>query len=646
MMNRKKKIIVIGGGLAGLALAMKFCERKGEVTIVSYQSLKRSHSVCAQGGINAAIDAKNEGDTPEKHFYDTIKGGDFLAHQPLVRDMCYQAPVIIHLMDRMGVAFNRTGEGHLDFRRFGGTLYNRTAFAGATTGQQLVYALDEQVRRHEHDGSAKTLEWHEYLGAVLDSEGICRGAVIHDLRTGEIYTLQADAVVLATGGPGQVYARSTNSVVNTGAAATTAYLQGAKYANGEFIQIHPTAIPGQDKLRLMSESARGEGGRIWVPRDANDSRDPKKIPESERYYFLEEKYPLFKNLVPRDVASREIYDIVYNKNLGVSGDPMVYLDLTHKSKKFLDNRLGGIMDIYTKFTGVDPRETPMKIFPAVHYSMGGLWTDYGPDNNGLIDHGSPRNQMTSIQGLFAAGEADYQYHGANRLGANSLLSCIYTGLMMARGIMNYTDSLDKSVEDISSTIFDDTRSHWQNKFKEIKKMSGSENPHKLHHELGDIMLANVLIVRDNKSLEKALHKINDIEVRFKDIQCLDTNDWANPSPSFINQLYCMIHLSKIITKGALMRDEFRGSHYKPDFDMNQPKDFDPHEYIEYLEQKQYGEVDIAKFPTGHLDYMKQFEANNEKWLKTTVAQYKDNQPDITYEEVNTSLVTPRPRKYD
>lgn len=646
MMNRKKKIVIVGGGLAGLALAMKFCERDGEVTVLSYQSLKRSHSVCAQGGINAAMDAKNEGDTPEKHFYDTIKGGDFLAHQPLVRDMCYQAPAIIHLMDRMGVAFNRTGEGHLDFRRFGGTLYSRTAFAGATTGQQLVYALDEQVRRHVHDGAARTLEWHEYLGAVLDSEGICRGAVIHDLRTGDIYTLPADAVVLASGGPSQVYARSTASFVSTGAAATTAYLQGAKYANGEFIQIHPTAIPGQDKLRLMSESARGEGGRVWVPRNANDKRDPKKIPESERYYFLEEKYPLFKNLVPRDVASREIYDIVYNQKLGVNGEPMVYLDLTHKPREFLDNRLGGIMDIYSKFTGVDPRETPMKIFPAVHYSMGGLWTDYGPDSNGMIDHGSPRNQMTSIQGLFAAGEADYQFHGANRLGANSLLSCIYTGLMMARGIMNYIDSLEKSVDDISSTTFDDTRSHWQNRFTDIKAMNGSENPYKLHQDLGNIMLANVLIVRDNKSLEKAWHAIHDIENRFKDVKCLDTHDWANPTPSFINQLYCMIHLSKIITKGALMRDEFRGSHYKPAFDMNQPRDFDPHEYIDYLEQRQYGEVPEGKFPRDHLDYMKRFQENNEKWLKTTVAQHKDNEPEITYEEVNTSLVTPRPRKYD
>ena len=218
--------------------------------------------------------------------------------------------------------------------------------------------------------------------------------------------------------------------------------------------------------------------------------------------------------------------------------------------------------------------------------------------------------------------------------------------MMARGIMNYTDSLGNSAEDIPSTVFDDARNHWKTRFNEIKKMNGSENPYQLHQELGEIMLANVLIVRDNKSLEKATHAIDDIEARFKYVKCVDTSEWANPSPSFINQLFCMIHLSKIITKGALMRDEFRGSHYKPDFDLNQPKDFDPHEYIDYLEQKQYGEISNDKFPPGHLHYMKRFEGNNKKWLKTTVAQFKDNKPDITYEEVNTSLITPRPRKYD
>ncbi len=289
MEKRNKKIIVIGGGLAGLAATMKLCEFKAEVVLVSYQAVKRSHSVCAQGGINVAIDTKGEGDSPEIHFYDTIKGGDFLAHQPLVRDMCHQAPAIIHLMDRLGVAFNRTPEGHLEFRRFGGTLYSRTAFAGATTGQQLVYSMDEQVRKYEHDGLVTKMEWHEYLGAILDEQGICRGAILHDLRTGEIFSLSGDAVVLATGGPGQVYGRSTNSTVCTGAAATSAFLQGAKYANGEFIQIHPTAIPGQDKLRLMSESARGEGGRIWVPRKPQDTRDPMTIPEKERDKYLQEK---------------------------------------------------------------------------------------------------------------------------------------------------------------------------------------------------------------------------------------------------------------------------------------------------------------------------------------------------------------------
>lgn len=646
MEKRPKSFVVIGGGLAGLACTMKLCEAKANVTLVSYQAVKRSHSVCAQGGINAAINSKGEGDSPEIHFYDTVKGGDFLANQPLVRDMCFQAPAIIHLMDRLGVAFNRSPEGHLEFRRFGGTLYSRTAFAGATTGQQLLYALDEQVRRYEHDGQVTKLEWHEYLESVIDHDGICRGAVLHDLRSGDVFTVGGDAVVLATGGPSQVYGRSTGSTVCTGAAATSAYLQGAKYGNAEFIQIHPTAIPGHDKLRLMSESARGEGGRIWVPKTPADSRAPRDIPEHERYYFLEENHPLFGNLVPRDVASREIYDVVFNKKMGVVGEPMVYLDLTHHSKEFLDNRLGGIIDIYEKFTGDDPRQVPMKIFPAVHYSMGGLWTDFKDDGHGLIDHQSPRNQMTSIPGLYAAGEADMQYHGANRLGANSLLSCIYTGLMMGPGLIQYAKNQKKVFENVESQVFEKAVHKWKDRFSKIKSMQGSENPYDLHRELGDTMMENVLIVRDNSKLEKALSLIDDIETRFQDVRCLDTTNWANPTPSFINQLNCMIHLSRIIAIGALMRDEFRGAHYKPEFDLKQPSGFDPHEYVDYMEQKNYGEVPEESFPEGHMAYMKRFEANNEKWLKTTIAHYDEGKPNISYEPVDTSIVPPRPRKYD
>ena len=648
----KQRVIVVGGGLAGLAAAMKIAELGMSVLLVSFQPVKRSHSVCAQGGINGAVNIKGEGDSPDIHFYDTVKGGDFLANQPLCKDMCHHAPYIINLMDRLGVTFNRTPEGNLDFRRFGGTLYHRTAFAGATTGQQLLYALDEQVRHFEVQGIVEKMEWHEYLGAVLNNDGRCVGAVIQNLRTGEIMVLKGDAVILATGGPGLVYGRSTNSMVCTGTATTSAYLQGAKYGNGEFIQIHPSAIPGRDKLRLMSESARGEGGRIWVPRKAGDSRSPKDIPEKERFYFLEERYPLYGNLVPRDVGAREIYDICVNEGLGVKGEMKVYLDLTHHTPEFLDRRLGGILETYEKFTGVDPRVEPMEIFPAVHYSMGGIWTDYTPTSDGLIDYQSPNNQMTSITGLYAAGEADYQYHGGNRLGANSLLSCIYTGLMMSPGVINYVKNLPEAAEDHSQKVFDDASRQWQERFSDINKMNGSENPYSLHRELAEQMITNVLIVRQNSKLKATLDKINEFESRWKNITCLDTTDWSNPVPSFINQLWNMIQLSKVITKGALMRDEFRGSHYKPEFDLKQPDDFQPEKYLEFEKQKVDGNLNESAFDQQHLAYMKRFAENNEKWLKTTIAEYKNGTsgseggPEISYEDVDTSLISPRPRKYN
>ena len=642
----KQRVIVIGGGLAGLAATMKMAELGMSVLVVSFLPVKRSHSVCAQGGINGAVNIKGEGDSPDIHFYDTVKGGDFLAHQPLCKDMCHHAPYVSNLMDRLGVTFNRTPEGNLDFRRFGGTLYHRTAFAGATTGQQLLYALDEQVRHYEVQGLVEKMEAHEYLGAVLNDDGRCVGAVIHNLRSGEIKAEKGDAVILATGGPGLVYGRSTNSMVCTGTAVTSAYLQGAKYGNGEFIQIHPSAIPGRDKLRLMSESARGEGGRVWVPKKAGDTRKPKEIPEAERFYFLEERYPLFGNLVPRDVGAREIYDICVNDKLGVNGEMKVYLDLTHHTREFLDHRLGGILEIYEKFTGVDPREEPMEIFPAVHYSMGGIWTDYTRTDEGLIDHQSPQNQMTSITGLYAAGEADYQYHGGNRLGANSLLSCIYTGLMMSPGVLNYVKNVPQAAEDVPETVYTASVKKWQESYTNINSMNGNENPYALHREMAEEMISNVLIVRENEKLKSTLDKINEFESRWKNVKCVDTTDWSNPVPSFINQLWNMIQLSKIITKGALLRDEFRGSHYKPEFDLNQPSDFRPETYLEFEKQKETGNIQEDAFAPEHLAYMKRFSENNIKWLKTTIATYQNGGPDISYEAVDTSLIAPRPRKYD
>src|SRR5271157_6185902 len=367
-MASNPKVIVIGGGLAGLSAVIKIAEMGGQVDLFSIVPVKRSHSVCAQGGINPAKDLKGEGDSTDKHFDDTLYGGDFLANQGPVKRMCEAAPGIIDMLDRMGVTFNRTPEGLLDYRRFGGTLFSRTAFAGATTGQQILYALDEQVRRFEADGKVTKYEGWTFLSAVLDEGRVCRGICAMDLKSMEVRAFPADAAIFCTGGIGAIFGRSTNSVACTGSAQSALFQQGVDYANGEFIQVHPTAIPGEDKLRLMSESARGEGGRVWVPKNPSDTRPPRQIPESERFYFLEEWYPKYGNLVPRDVATRAIHKIVYEMKLGLVGEPAVYLDVTHIPREVLERKLEGILEIYEKFVGDDPRDVPMKIFPGMHYT--------------------------------------------------------------------------------------------------------------------------------------------------------------------------------------------------------------------------------------------------------------------------------------
>src|ERR1700726_676119 len=475
-MASNQKIIVIGGGLAGLSAAIKIAEMGGQVDLFSIVPVKRSHSVCAQGGINAAKNLKGEGDSTWQHFDDTVYGGDFLGNQPPIKAMCDAAPGIIDLLDRMGVPFNRTPEGLLDFRRFGGTLFNRTAFAGATTGQQLLYALDEQVRRYESEGKVRKFEHWEFLSAVLDSSHVCRGICAMDLRSMEVRTFPADAIIIATGGIGAIFGKSTNSVVCTGSAQSALYQQGCYYANGEFIQVHPASIPGNDKLRLMSESARGEGGRVGGPKNLGDKRDPKSIPESERWYFLEEWYPKYGNLVPRDVATRAIFKVVYEYNLGIDGQPMVYLDVSHLPPA-AQHKLEGILEIYEKFVGDDPRKVPMKIFPGMHYTMGGLWVDF--------------NQQTNIPGIYAAGEADYSIHGANRLGANSLLSCIYGGFVAGPQAIAYAKSLPAQEGDGGHAA----ELQRQNEFNQLLLNNpGTENPFKIWRELGETMTKHATII--------------------------------------------------------------------------------------------------------------------------------------------------------
>ena len=625
-----QRVIVIGGGLAGLSCTMKLAELGINVDLFSLVPVKRSHSVCAQGGINSVNDQTRQlGDNEWKHFDDTCYGGDFLQHQPPVYEMAFWAPKVIELMDRLGVTFNRTPEGFLDRRRFGGTLYKRTAFAGATTGQQLLYALDEQVRRWEVEGLVKKYEYWDFLGPILDDDGVCRGAVAQDLVSMEIKSFPADVVVVATGGPGLIYGRSTMSMMCTGNAASRCFQSGAKYGNGEFIQVHPTAIPGSDKLRLMSESARGEGGRVWVPRTAHDTRSPKEIPDAERYYFLEERYPEYGNLVPRDIATREIFDICVNEGLSVEENRLcVYLDLTHIEKRELDRKLGGILDIYQKFQGVDPRTNPMKIFPAVHYSMGGLWASYEKKEKGLMP-GSPVNQQTSIENLYAIGECDYHYHGANRLGANSLLSCIFSGLFVAPGIKSRLDSLEKSATDVSSTVYQRAQDQKQAEHDDlINRESSKDNIYKIHQELGDIMTKAATVVRRNDQLQNAIGVVNDLCDRASKCGLSDSGNWTNQNVMFAKALIDMFPLAKTVLKGALQRDECRGAHYKPDFQMPSLKSTDPEQRQKEAEQ-----------------WCDRFDENTKKWLKSTVAQYTNGEPQLTYEEVDTSLLKPRPRLY-
>jgi len=651
-MAGEQRVIVVGGGLAGLAASVRIAEAGLPVDLISMVPVKRSHSVCAQGGINACNEvARQQGYSEYQHFDETIYGGDYLADQGPVLEMANWAPRVIDLLDRMGVPFNRTNEGRRDLRLFGGSLFKRTHFAGATTGQQLLYALDEQCRRFEAEGKITKYEFWEFLWPVIEgtpsadvpergsieSSARCVGIVAQDMRTMQIRAFRADAVVMATGGCGLVFGKSTNSVICTGGAASRCYQAGAWYGNPEMIQVHPTAIPGADKCRLMSESARGEGGRVWVPRQKGDTRAPSDVPPSERWYFLEEKYPKYGNLVPRDIASREIFDVCVNERMGVGGENQVYLDLTHREPEYLDRKLGGIMEIYEKFVGDDPRHTPMKIFPAVHYSMGGLWTTFAPGDyvpeapRGEhrpgdavpVGHepghgmriGAPTNMVTNIAGLYAFGEVNFAYHGATRLGANALLSCLFDGLFCGSGVANYVREGEPSqspASELDAGVYGRIVEREEAKQRRLLESVGSSgdkgtNPYTIGRELGVEMTEASTVVKSGARLEQCLEKLRELRERYERVKLDDSAMWTNQSLSYTRALGDMLILGEAIAVGGLAREESRGSHYRTDYP----------------------------------------DRDDERFLKTTVASYNaaSGETEIRFREVDTRLVKPRARTY-
>ena len=592
----ENKVIIVGGGLAGLLAAMRVCEGGGTVDLFSYCPVKRSHSLCAQGGMNACMDTKGEHDSVYEHFDDTVYGGDFLADQLAVKGMVEAAPKLVKMFDRMGVPFTRTAEGVLDLRNFGGQKNKRTVFAGSTTGQQLLYALDEQVRRWEVKGKVTKYEFWEYICAIKNKDGIVRGIVAQNMNSNEIKSFPADVVILATGGPGQVFGRCTASTICNGSAVSSAYQQGAHIGNPEFIQIHPTAIPGSDKNRLMSEACRGEGGRIWTYKDGKP------------WYFLEEMYPAYGNLVPRDVASRAIFKVCVHMGLGIDNDRRVYLDLSHIPADYLERKLGGILEMYSEFVGQDPRKVPMEIFPSVHYSMGGIWVD--------------RNHHTNLPGLMAAGECDHQYHGANRLGANSLLSAAYSGFIAGPEALRWARSGELGTA-LTEEEMESARKEAVEEFDRIRNMTGSVNAHQLHQEMGEIMYDYVSIERDNKGLDICLEKLKDILKRWDNIGVTDHGTWANQEAMFVRQLRNMILYAMAVTKAARCRDESRGAHAKILLDESGERMTDADGELVF-----YGRDD-------------------EHFMKTSIVDYdpKTEEPIISYMDFEHSLIKARARNY-
>ncbi len=555
--RRKYHIIVVGTGLAGGAAAATLGEMGYNVTAFCYQdSARRAHSIAAQGGINAAKNYRNDGDSVYRLFYDTVKGGDYRAREANVYRLAELSNNIIDQCVAQGVPFAREYGGYLDNRSFGGAQVSRTFYARGQTGQQLLLGAYSALSRQVAEGTVTVYGRHEMLDVVI-IDGKSRGIIVRDMVTGEIKSYAADAVVLATGGYGNVYYLSTNAKGCNATAIWRAHKKGAFFGNPCFVQIHPTCIPvsgeHQSKLTLMSESLRNDG-RVWVPLKKGDTRKPKDIPEAERDYYLERRYPSFGNLVPRDVASRAAKQVC-DEGRGVGTSKMaVYLDfadaIKRQGKARIEEKYGNLFDMYQEITDENPYELPMRIYPAIHYTMGGLWVDY--------------NLMTTIPGLFAGGEANFSDHGANRLGASALMQGLADGyFVLPSTVSGYLGSTELKKVTTDAPEFKEAEKAVKDRITKLLAIKGKYSVDHFHKKLGKIMWDYVGMSRDEAGLKSAITEIRALREEFwKDVRVLGEGEELNQSLEKAGRVADFLELGELLASDALNRRESCGGHFR------------------------------------------------------------------------------------
>jgi succinate dehydrogenase / fumarate reductase, flavoprotein subunit len=555
--RRKLDVIIVGSGLAGSSAAATLGEAGYNIACFCYQdSPRRAHSIAAQGGINAAKNYRNDGDSVYRLFYDTVKGGDFRARESNVYRLAEVSVQIIDQCVAQGVPFAREYGGLLDNRSFGGVQVSRTFYARGQTGQQLLIGAYQALERQIAAGTVEMHTRHEMLELIV-VDGRARGVVIRDMVTGGIETHFADAVVLATGGYGNVFYLSTNAVGCNVTATWRAHRKGAYFANPCFTQIHPTCIPvsgeHQSKLTLMSESLRNDG-RIWVPKSGEDKRDPREIPEQDRDYYLERIYPSFGNLVPRDIASRAAKNVC-DEGRGVGpGGLGVYLDfsdaIARLGRPAVEAKYGNLFNIYAQITGEDPYQTPMRIYPAVHYTMGGLWVDYDLE--------------ASIPGLFVTGEANFSDHGANRLGASALMQGLADGYFVLPNTINdyLADGPFRKV-DASHPAAVEAIAAVRARIDKLLSVNGSRTVDSFHKELGRLMWDYCGMERSEEGLRKALTRIRELKKEFwSDVRVLGTNEELNQALERAGRVADFFELGELMCIDALVRRESCGGHFR------------------------------------------------------------------------------------